>query len=128
MIDVKEAVRTAKQKAADMLEEGPASLEEIEREDDKGCDTWNITLGFLPGQMGQIAKITRMAVDPLHYRRFLIDAETGEPVHRPESPFMNGKTSEPPCAACGLLDSVENPHAAHSGSEVFSSNCYLTGC
>ena len=35
------------------------------------------------------------------------------------------KTSEPPCAACGLLDSVENPHAAHGGSEVFSSNCYL---
>jgi len=45
-------------------------------------------------------------------------------VHRPESPLMN-KTSEPPCAACGLLDSAENPHAAHGGSAVFSSNSYL---
>jgi transposase len=35
------------------------------------------------------------------------------------------KTSEPPCAACGLLDSAENPHAAHGGSEVLSSNSYL---
>src|ERR1700730_5965730 len=35
------------------------------------------------------------------------------------------KTSEPPCAACGLLDSAENPPVAHGGSEVFSSNSYL---
>ena len=38
---------------------------------------------------------------------------------------MNARPSEPPCAACGLLDSARNPHAAHGGSEVFSSNCYL---
>jgi hypothetical protein len=75
---VKEAVRIAKQKAADMLEEGPASLEEIEREDYKGHDTWNITLGFVPREMGTLAAITRFAVDPLHYRRFIIDVETGE--------------------------------------------------
>jgi hypothetical protein len=31
------------------------------------------------------------------------------------------KTSEPPCAACGLLYSEQNPHAALGGSEVFSS-------
>jgi len=78
MIDVKEAVRIAKQKAAEMLDEGPASLEEIEREEYKGRDAWNITLGFVPREIGQIAAITRYAVDPLHYRRFLIDVETGE--------------------------------------------------
>jgi hypothetical protein len=78
MIDVKEAVQIAKQKAAEMLEEGPGSLEEIEREDYKGHDTWNITLGFAPREIGQVAKIARFAVDPLHYRRFLIDVETGE--------------------------------------------------
>jgi hypothetical protein len=38
---------------------------------------------------------------------------------------MNARPFEPPCAACGLLDSARNPHAAHGGSEVFSSNCYL---
>jgi hypothetical protein len=78
MIDVKEAVRIAKQKAADMLEEGPASLEEIEREEYKGRDTWSITLGFAPREIGGLMSITRFAVDPLHYRRFLIDAENGE--------------------------------------------------
>jgi hypothetical protein len=78
MIDVKEAVRIAKQKAAEMLEEGPASLEEIEREEYKGHDTWNITLGFVPRELGAVASITRFTVDPLHYRRFLIDVETGD--------------------------------------------------
>jgi CAAX prenyl protease-like protein len=39
--------------------------------------------------------------------------------------LTNARPSEPPCAACGLLDSTRNPHAAHGGSEVFSSNCYL---
>lgn len=78
MIDVKEAVRLAKQRAAEMLEEGPASLEEIEREDYKGHDTWSITLGFVPRELGITAALPRFRVDPLHYRRFLIDAETGE--------------------------------------------------
>ncbi len=78
MIDVKEAVQIAKKKAAEMLDEGPASLEEIEREDYKGHDTWSITLGFVPREIGVTASITRFRVDPLHYRRFLIDVETGE--------------------------------------------------
>lgn len=78
MIDVKEAVQIAKQKAKEMLEEGPGSLEEIEREDYKGRDTWNITLGFVPREIAQFAPLARFAVDQLHYRRFLIDVETGE--------------------------------------------------
>jgi hypothetical protein len=61
-----------------MLEDGPASLEEIERDQYKGRDTWIITLGFAPRQIGNIAPITRFAVDPLHYRRFLVDADSGE--------------------------------------------------
>ena len=46
MIEVKEAVQIAKAKAAEMLNEGPTSLEEIERESYHGRDAWMITLGF----------------------------------------------------------------------------------
>ena len=70
MIDVKEAVGLAKAKAVEMLgQEG--SLEEIEREGFKGRDTWSITLGFPP-------RFTPFSGIAKEYKRFLIDAETGE--------------------------------------------------
>ena len=46
MIDVKEAVRIAKQKAVEILGAAPASLEEIEREIYKDRNVWSITLVF----------------------------------------------------------------------------------
>ena len=73
MIDVKQAVQIAKAKAAEMLEEGSSNLEEIERDMYKGRDVWSITLS-LPRKQITLAHLA----DPVQYKRFLIDAETGE--------------------------------------------------
>ena len=84
MIDAKQAVQIAKEKAADMLQQPGSSLEEIERDSYKNREVWSITLGLpldteqwtsgakLSNFFGQVASV------PLKYRRFLIDAETGE--------------------------------------------------
>ncbi len=69
MIDVKEAVRIAKEKATEMLGQN-GSLEEIERERYQGHEVWSITLGLPPKFVGFSMS--------LQYKRFLIDAETGE--------------------------------------------------
>lgn len=76
MIDVKQAVQIAREKAVDMLGQGSFNLEEIERDSYKGRDVWSITLS-LP----RYEKQSVFAVDPayaLQYKRFLIDVETGE--------------------------------------------------
>lgn len=44
MIDAKQAVQIAKEKAADMLNHAPFNLEEIERESYKDREVWSITL------------------------------------------------------------------------------------
>ncbi len=80
MIDVKQAVQIAKAKAAEVLDKGSANLEEIEREVYKDRDVWSITLS-VPRTLNQISAVERLsalAPDPLQYKRFLIDAETGE--------------------------------------------------
>ena len=77
MIKAKDAVEIAKQRAADMLGQGEFNLEEIERESYKGRDVWNITLSF-PRDLKQVSPIGRLGADPLQYKRFLIDVETGE--------------------------------------------------
>ena len=77
MIDVKQAVQIAKEKAAEMLDPGSASLEEIERETYKGRDVWSITLG-LPRDLMALPPILRYSAGLLEYKRFLIDVETGE--------------------------------------------------
>jgi hypothetical protein len=77
MIDVKQAVQIAKEKAAEMLDSGSASLEEIERETYKGRDVWSITLG-LPRDLTTLPTILRYSAGLLEYKRFLIDVETGE--------------------------------------------------
>jgi hypothetical protein len=77
MIDDKEAVRLAKQKAAEMLYPGIGNLEEIERESYKDRDVWSITLSF-PRDPNQVSPLAQLATDMLQYKRFLIDAETGE--------------------------------------------------
>jgi len=80
MIDVKQAVQVAKEKAADMLGQRAFNLEEIERDNYKGRDVWGITLSFVgdPEQMSDLARIVTMGRALLKYKRFLIDSETGE--------------------------------------------------
>lgn len=77
MIDVKQAVQIAKAKAAEILEKSPSNLEEIERDTYKGHDVWSITLS-LPCKLDQLPALARLSADPLQYKRFLIDSETGE--------------------------------------------------
>ena len=82
MIDAKQAVQIAKESAAELLGQVPAksSLEEIERDSYKGRDVWWITLGLPrdPGRLQSLAVLAALAADTLEYKRFLIDAETGE--------------------------------------------------
>lgn len=77
MIDAKQAVQIAKQRAADMLGQGSATLEEIERETHKDREVWSITLSF-PRDLDQLSPVARIGIDPLQYKRFLIDVETGD--------------------------------------------------
>jgi hypothetical protein len=70
MIDVKQAVLSAKRNAAEILGETSFSLEEIEREVYKGHDVWSITLS-MPREPILFNALS-------HYKRFLIDVETGE--------------------------------------------------
>ena len=77
MIDVKQAVQIAKAKAVEILEKGSSNLEEIERDTYKARDVWSITLS-VPRDVDQLPVIARFSADPLQYKRFLIDAETGE--------------------------------------------------
>jgi hypothetical protein len=77
MIEMKQAVQLAKQTAAEVLGEISPRLEEIERDLYNSREVWSITLS-LPFDE-QTSAIARIA-DPFrrHYKRFLIDAETGE--------------------------------------------------
>jgi hypothetical protein len=77
MITVKEAVQIAKAKAAEMLDIASSNLEEIERDSYKGREIWSITLS-IPCDFNQLPALARLAGEPLQYKRFLIDAETGE--------------------------------------------------
>ena len=77
MIDAKNAVQIAKQQAAGMLDQGSTKLEEIERDVYKTRDIWSITLSF-PRDLNQVSAIARLGMDPLQYKRFLIDVETGD--------------------------------------------------
>jgi hypothetical protein len=77
MVDVKQAVQIAKERAADMLNQAPSNLEEIERDSYKGREVWSITLS-MPRNMNQLTVLAQFSSDPLQYKRFLIDVETGE--------------------------------------------------
>ena len=78
MIEMKQAVQIAREKAADMLGQAPLNLEEIERDSYKGREVWSITLS-VPGMkpqsvLGQIVAVR----EEVRYKRFLIDVDTGE--------------------------------------------------
>lgn len=77
MIDAKQAVLIAKEKAADMLSHTSSNLEGIERDSYKDREVWSITLS-LPRDVTQLAPLARLSAVPLQYKRFLIDVESGE--------------------------------------------------
>lgn len=72
MIDVKEAVQIAK--AKEMLDQRALDLEEIERESYKDGEVWSITLSLPRTHLNSLAQYAA----PIQYKRFLIDADTGE--------------------------------------------------
>lgn len=76
MIDVKQAVKIAKDGAADMLDVNCAlsHVEEIERDSYKNREVWSITLSIPGSDKHPLV----MIAEPLHYKRFFIDVETGE--------------------------------------------------
>jgi hypothetical protein len=78
MIDAKQAIQIAKAKAAEMLDQTAIDLEEIEREVYKSREVWSITLSIPrdPRQLNPLA--AALGPDRRRYKRFLIDAETGE--------------------------------------------------
>ena len=76
MIDAKQAIGIAKDRATELLGQASSNGEEIERQVYDGHDAWSITLSFpplvsLPGHLAELAELRR-------YKRFLIDGETGE--------------------------------------------------
>jgi hypothetical protein len=77
MIDAKEAVRIAKQKAAEILGATSPSLEEIERGTYQNRDAWSITLG-VPRDVSGLSPMAQLSVAPVQYKRFFIDVLNGE--------------------------------------------------
>jgi hypothetical protein len=77
MTEAKQAIHIAKEKAAEMLGQESSSLEEIERESYRNRDVWSITLS-LPRDLSRVSPISQISADPVQYKRFLIDVETGE--------------------------------------------------
>lgn len=78
MLDVKEATQVALSYFEDLYGEDAFSnvlLEEVEREEEDDTPYWLITIGFTEteseGPMGSLASNRR-------YKRFKVDAETGE--------------------------------------------------
>ena len=76
MIDVKQAVQIAQAKALEMLGKN-SNLEEIERDFYRDHDVWVITLS-VPRDPEKLPSLARLAAEPVEYKRFLIDASTGE--------------------------------------------------
>lgn len=78
MINAKQAVEIARRFAGEMIGRDPLNLEELERELYKDRDAWSVTLSF-PQERGIITAFSsQFGMQPLQYRRFLVDAETGD--------------------------------------------------
>jgi hypothetical protein len=78
MIDVKEAVEIAKEKALEMFDEPAIRLEEIDRETHKGQPVWSITLSFPPDSRRSKNSWATPTLSQLEYKRFLISTKTGD--------------------------------------------------
>jgi len=77
MVDAKQAILIAKSKAAEILTPKSLSLEELEREVYNDRDVWSITLSY-PRDLGYLPQLVQLSADPVLYKRFLIDVETGD--------------------------------------------------
>jgi hypothetical protein len=77
MIEVKEAIQIARAKAAEMLGVENSAVEEIEKDVYHGSEVWSITLG-VPRDFSHVPAVAKLSADPLSYKRFFIDAQTGE--------------------------------------------------
>ena len=82
MIEAKEAVKIAKERASEFLDSVRTGLEEIELEDYKGTQVWSITLS-VPCNVdlltGFQSAASRLSLSPtVVLKRFLIDADTGQ--------------------------------------------------
>ena len=77
MIDFTQAIKVARQYAAEVLGATSASVEEVERHVYRKRDVWVITLG-VPRDVSSLPAVARIAASPIDYKRFLVDAETGE--------------------------------------------------
>ena len=60
-----------------MLESGPFRLEEIKRELYNSRDVWAITLST-SRNIEHLPELVRLVSQPVEYKRFLIDAESGD--------------------------------------------------
>jgi len=63
-----------------MLGERPFRLEEIERDTYKGREVWRVTLGY-PREKSLtevVSSLGTLALGPLEYKLFLIDAANGD--------------------------------------------------
>ena len=79
MLSVKEAAQVTFEYFDDLYEDAPVSsvlLEEVEQVESGNGPLWHITLGFTDESSRGGAAV--MASKPRRYKRFEIDAETGE--------------------------------------------------
>ncbi|MCL4844246.1 MAG: hypothetical protein KJZ79_20505 [Bryobacteraceae bacterium] len=78
MIEIKDAIRIAKEHAADLLGEAPLSVAEFEREEYNGHPAWVITLGFSIPQSPLASAMNQFQRPALEYRRFFVDEANGK--------------------------------------------------
>lgn len=85
MLDVKEATQKALSYFEDLYDEEVFSnvlLEEVERDEEDGTPYWFITVGFTDENVKRKEQsgldVLKPADPPRRYKRFKIDAETGE--------------------------------------------------
>jgi hypothetical protein len=77
MIDFSQAIKIARQAALDVLGATSTSVEEVERHVYRKRDVWAITLG-VPRDVSNLSAVARLTASPVEYKRFLVDAETGD--------------------------------------------------
>ena len=94
MIDVKEATQVALEYFQDLYSDQTFSnvlLEEVERDEEDDTTYWFITIGFTDEKMAKKDRtlMSKPAVSSRRYKRFKINAETGEVVAMKIRPVEN---------------------------------------
>lgn len=78
MIDAKQAIAVAKEKATDYYAGLTPELEEIERGEFQGKASWSITLSFPDADQSNNSIAAIVGRRNRRYKRFVIAADTGE--------------------------------------------------